>query len=195
MLFYVLLLKLISIFQFIYYIIYYNIFEQGLVTTVFGTFAFAFMAVYNKQTLLHHSNDIDKLSLIYWSNWVALLTLIPLWLIIESHKISLDFSTFLKSFYILALNGVSHFLQSVGSVSVLDQTTPLTFSISNVLKRIVIIFGSILYFRNSISFLSKIGMIIAFTGSFLYIKETNGEKIVTETKHDIEADRNVKTLI
>ncbi|XWS64978.1 hypothetical protein CRYUN_Cryun05aG0050900 [Craigia yunnanensis] len=69
-----------------------------------------------------------------------------------------------------------------GSQWALDEISPLTFSVGNTIKRIVVIVSTVLVFRNPVQPLNALGSGIAILGTFLYSqatakkKSTGGEK-------------------
>ncbi|KAF6169442.1 hypothetical protein GIB67_021445 [Kingdonia uniflora] len=65
----------------------------------------------------------------------------------------------------------------------LDNISPLTFSVGNTMKRVVVIISTILVFRNPVRPLNGLGSAIAIFGTFLYSQATiskSGKKIEGE---------------
>ena len=63
-----------------------------------------------------------------------------------------------------ATNVLQHFI----SLSVLVLITPVSHSVMNSLKRVVVITISVLYFRNTVSGLNGLGICLALGGVLLY---------------------------
>jgi solute carrier family 35 protein E1 len=46
--------------------------------------------------------------------------------------------------------------------------TPVTFSVGNTMKRVVVILSAVLFFRNPVSPLNWVGSAVAILGTYLY---------------------------
>jgi len=82
----------------------------------------------------------------------------------------------LKVVVLALLNTVPMVLQHFVSISLLAMVSPVTHSIVNSGKRIVVIVLSIMYFRNPVSTLNVCGMCIAVLGVFLYNRALSADK-------------------
>jgi drug/metabolite transporter (DMT)-like permease len=80
----------------------------------------------------------------------------------------------------MILGGFCGYIQSLASISFLSSVSPLTYSISNVLKRVFIIVTSILYFGNVVTPLNYLGILISIGGVLIY------------NKAKIDSDKNKK---
>jgi hypothetical protein len=72
--------------------------------------------------------------------------------------------------YLFFLNGLTQFTQAILAFSVLAMVSPITYSIASLCKRIFVITASIIYFRDSVSFVQGSGIITTFVGLYLYNK-------------------------
>jgi solute carrier family 35 protein E2 len=68
----------------------------------------------------------------------------------------------------LLLNGVSFHLQSVAAYAVMSVVSPVTASVINTLKRAMLIWLSVLWFGNPVTFWSAAGTLIVVVGVFAY---------------------------
>jgi len=66
---------------------------------------------------------------------------------------------------------LSHCIYNMVSFSLLGQMTALTYSVGNSIKRLIIIYCSILYFGNPVTHLNMLGSLIAVLGVFIYSYE------------------------
>jgi len=73
-----------------------------------------------------------------------------------------------KLAYMLAMSGFHFFMYQMSSFWVLSCVQPITHSVLNTLKRIVIIIVSVIVFRNPVSLLSGTGTLVAIGGVLLY---------------------------
>mmetsp|Transcript_12129 Transcript_12129/g.24722 ORF Transcript_12129/g.24722 Transcript_12129/m.24722 type:complete len:138 (+) Transcript_12129:78-491(+) len=69
--------------------------------------------------------------------------------------------------YILS-SAIMYHLYNESSYMALGQVSPVTFSVGNTVKRVIIIVASILVFKTKFLPLNAFGMIIALLGTFLY---------------------------
>ncbi|KAF5840710.1 sugar phosphate/phosphate translocator-like protein [Dunaliella salina] len=74
-----------------------------------------------------------------------------------------------KLLQLLALSGVFYHLYNQASYMVLDLgITPVTFSVGNTMKRVVVVVSSVLFFKNPVSAMNWVGSSIAIVGTYLY---------------------------
>ncbi|KAJ3223746.1 suppressor of loss of ypt1 [Chytriomyces hyalinus] len=69
------------------------------------------------------------------------------------------------------LNGITHFAQAAFSFTVLAQvSSPVTFSIASLFKRIVVIVASLVYFGEArgVGFVQGVGLVLTFLGLYMY---------------------------
>ena len=69
---------------------------------------------------------------------------------------------------LVVLSLATHYLQNISSIYVLAQCNLLSHQVASTFKRLVVIFGSVLYFGNPITLLNALGMATALAGFFLY---------------------------
>ncbi|KAI8449646.1 triose-phosphate transporter family-domain-containing protein, partial [Phakopsora pachyrhizi] len=135
----------------------------------------------HKRTLSSSSagNQIDKLNLLFYSSAMAFLLMIPIWIWVDSRALlfsseSIDLvpsssehnPTGLSVYFII--NGTVHFAQCILAFTILSQTSPVTYSIASLIKRVVVIAMSIVWFNQKVSSLQFFGMILTFLGLYIY---------------------------
>ena len=150
----------------------------GFVFAILSTVIFVVQNVYSKKI----GSDLDELELLFYSSFTCLCCLSPLWLLWTFGSFfslspadaaaALDDSPFLPWFFHLMLlylcGGVSYFIQNLTAVMILKRMSPVSYSVGNTLKRVVVIISSILYFGNPISARNAIGMCLALSGVAFY---------------------------
>lgn len=132
----------------------------------------------------------DKLNLLCYSSLLALFFTFPIWLWSEGWSILLDFFSDASielsgksgSFDHgrLALeymfNGTFHFTQSLAAFVLLSMVSPVTYSVASLVKRVFVIFFSILWFGNRVTGLQGFGIALTFLGLYLYDRTSDAAK-------------------
>ena len=70
--------------------------------------------------------------------------------------------------FVLLLNGIAFHMQSVMAYAVMGLISPVSQSVANTLKRALLIWLSILYFGNPVTWLSAVGTALCIGGVFSY---------------------------
>ncbi|KAK5815986.1 triose-phosphate transporter family-domain-containing protein [Linnemannia elongata] len=136
-----------------------------------------------------NSQKLDKINILFYSSTMAAICMIPIWLYAEGlglmfpdesgvyHHASGHSSGFWGVSWLLFLNGVSHFFQNIFAFSVLALTSPVTYSIASLIKRIVVIVASIVYFHQTLGTTQWTGVCLTFWGLWLYNSAKNAAKV------------------
>ncbi|KAG0229221.1 suppressor of loss of ypt1 [Actinomortierella wolfii] len=133
------------------------------------------------------AQKLDKINILFYSSTMAAICMVPMWLYAEGfgllfpeeasafHHASGHSGT-MGIAWLLFLNGVSHYFQNIFAFSVLSLTSPVTYSIASLIKRIVVIVASIVYFRQTLGFTQWTGVCLTFWGLWLYNSAKNSSK-------------------
>ncbi len=127
-----------------------------------------------------NSAKLDKLNLLFYSSGMAFVLMIPIWLWSDAGTL---FRAWLNpepvsaaaaatnvsslTFYFFA-NGSVHFGQNLLAFAILARTSPVTYSIASLIKRIAVICLAIIWFHQKVSFIQGFGMTMTFFGLWLY---------------------------
>ncbi|KAI9225753.1 MAG: triose-phosphate transporter family-domain-containing protein [Piptocephalis tieghemiana] len=134
---------------------------------------------------------MDKINLLFWSSISAFIVMTPGWLWSEGFSLLFSSSShsigFSHIFFLLMLNGTAHFAQALLAITVLSTSSPVTYSIASLMKRVVVITCAVLWFRQPIGLTQACGITMTFYGLWLYDRAKGdvrrGERIV-ERRYD-----------
>ncbi|KAF9903002.1 suppressor of loss of ypt1 [Linnemannia zychae] len=137
-----------------------------------------------------NAQKLDKINILFYSSTMAAICMIPIWLYAEGlglmfpdesgvyHHASGGHATgFWGVSWLLFLNGVSHFFQNIFAFSVLALTSPVTYSIASLIKRIIVIVASIVYFHQTLGATQWTGVCLTFWGLWMYNSAKNAAKV------------------
>jgi solute carrier family 35 protein E1 len=127
----------------------------------------------------HHSlHKLDKLNLLFYSSGMAFLLMIPLWLYYDLPAF-LSPSTFVAHpshghaiphsvTYYFFMNGTVHFAQNIIAFIILSSTSPVTYSIASLIKRVAVICIAFVWFSQSVHPVQGFGICMTFFGLWMY---------------------------
>lgn len=152
----------------------------------------------------NNPNKLDKMNVMFYSSSFAFLLMSPIWLYSDGFRfLNLDTSleldvtqTKLISYFLL--NGTTHFAQSWFAFTTLSMSSPVTYSIASLVKRIFVIVISILWFGQQVKLTQGLGIVSTFVGLWMYQNAKRevdqGESKVSEKSREIlpTSNTNVK---
>ncbi|XP_066366059.1 phosphoenolpyruvate/phosphate translocator 3, chloroplastic-like [Miscanthus floridulus] len=129
--------------------------------------------VYSKKILADKEDSLDDINLFSIITVMAFLLSAPLMLSVEGIKFSPSYlqnaGVNVKELSVrAALAGTCFYFYQQVSYSLLARVSPVTHSVANSLKRVVVIVSSVLFFRTPISPINALGTGVALAGVFLY---------------------------
>jgi solute carrier family 35 protein E1 len=145
------------------------------------------------------SHKLDKLNLLLYSSGMAFLLMIPLWMYYDlpllvaaranPHHIShpkQGHSAPHSVVYYFFMNGTVHFAQNIIAFVILSSTSPVTYSIASLIKRVAVICIAIVWFNQTIHPIQAIGIALTFSGLYMYNNAKDdvekGEKKITRVQ-------------
>ena len=142
------------------------------------------------------AHKLDKINLLLYSSGLAFLMMIPVWAYsdlgalwsgpsaaerLASAALSAATAASKKknlgppppamtvlTYYIL--NGTVHFAQNMLAFLILSSTSPVTYSIASLIKRIAVICAAVIYFGQAVHPVQALGITLTFGGLYLYNK-------------------------
>lgn len=139
----------------------------------------------------HSAHKPDKLNLLLYSSSAAFCFMIPLFVYHDLPRIlSGDSGHPSKGHenphsvaYYLFLNGTVHFAQNILAFVILASTSPVTYSIASLVKRVAVICAAVMYFRTQVHIVQALGICLTAVGLWAY----------HQAKNDVErGERNVR---
>jgi solute carrier family 35 protein E1 len=132
----------------------------------------------------------DKLNLLCYSSALAFLIMVPIWVFSEGWSLAKDFMQdasitlrekpgsldhgALAAEFIF--NGTFHFAQSLVAFVLLGLTSPVTYSVASLMKRVAVILFAIVWFGNPMTYIQGAGFALTFLGLYLYDRTSESEK-------------------
>lgn len=146
------------------------------------------------------SHKLDKMNLLLYSSGTAFLLMVPIW-------VYYDLPVFLSGSasatpskggppdhsvaYYFFMNGTVHYAQNIIAFVILSSTSPVTYSIASLIKRVAVICIAIVWFNQSVHPIQAFGIVMTFTGLYMY-NNAKGDVEKGEKKlRKIEATRDM----
>ena len=124
------------------------------------------------------TQKLDKINLLLYSSGMAFSLMIPLWVYYDlpvfisgmpdvgsnrtkagpSHSVA----------YYFFMNGTVHFAQNIIAFVILSSTSPVTYSIASLIKRVAVICIAIIWFKQTVHPVQAFGIALTFTGLYMY---------------------------
>lgn len=150
------------------------------------------------------SHRLDKVNLLFYSSGAAFALMVPLWSFTDLPRLlaALDNPTYIvhphhghSSIHTLSyhfiVNGLAHFAQNIIAFVILSSTSPVTYSIASLVKRIWVICMAILWFNQRIHPIQGAGIGLTFIGLYMYNSaKSDVEKGETKVRR-VEATRDM----
>ncbi|KAK7056320.1 hypothetical protein VNI00_002873 [Paramarasmius palmivorus] len=124
------------------------------------------------------SHKLDKINLLFYSSGTAFLLMIPLWVYYDlpvflsgnttvAHP-SHGHNTPHSVTYYFFMNGTVHFGQNIIAFIILSSTSPVTYSIASLIKRVAVICIAIVWFNQTVHPIQAFGIFLTFAGLYMY---------------------------
>ncbi|KAH7421296.1 hypothetical protein KP509_13G049700 [Ceratopteris richardii] len=153
----------------------------GFLSAMASNITFQSRNVLSKKLMLKKGNSMDNINLFSVITIMSFVLLAPVTLFLEGVKFT---PTYLQSagldVKVLAIRALLaalcfHSYQQV-SYMILQRVSPVTHSVGNCVKRVVVIVTSVLFFRTPVSLINGVGTGVALAGVFAYSRAKQVKK-------------------
>ncbi|KAG6908953.1 hypothetical protein DXG01_002559 [Tephrocybe rancida] len=154
--------------------------------------------------LTQSSHKLDKLNLLLYSASMAFVLMIPLWLYYDlpllyaasanpTHIIHPKggHETPHSLMYYFIMNGTVNFAQNIIAFVILSSTSPVTYSIASLIKRVAVICIAIVWFNQRVHPIQGFGILLTFTGLYMYNNAKSDVEKGEKKMRRVEAARDL----
>ncbi|KIK78508.1 hypothetical protein PAXRUDRAFT_834524 [Paxillus rubicundulus Ve08.2h10] len=149
------------------------------------------------------SHKLDKLNLLLYSSGAAFVLMIPIWGFTDLPRLLTVLDNPAHAHpdhglpaihslpYYFIINGTVHFAQNIIAFVILSSTSPVTYSIASLIKRVWVICMAIVWFNQSVHPIQGLGIGLTFVGLYMY-NTAKGDVAKGESRmRRIEATRDM----
>ncbi|XP_061192582.1 solute carrier family 35 member E1 homolog [Saccostrea echinata] len=144
----------------------------ALLSALVATLGFSLQSIFSKKCL--KDTGINHLRLLVLLSRIATIFFLPFWLLFDCRNIAnsdvFENTDVTKSLLLLILDGLFYMLHNVFAFTVIAMVAPLSYSVANAMKRVVIISASLFLLRNPVTTANVVGMLVACFGVLCYNK-------------------------
>ncbi|XP_002160887.1 solute carrier family 35 member E2A isoform X1 [Hydra vulgaris] len=150
--------------------------STGFIAAVVNNILDCVQNVFSKKLLSGDEPEFSALELQFYTSVAAAIFQMPLWfLFMDIHSKLNMLDQYMVS--MLLFNGFMFYAQSLFAYLLMSLISPVTFSVSNTLKRAVLIWFSVLVFGNKVTMLSALGTFLVVAGVLMYLRARHLESI------------------
>ena len=111
---------------------------------------------------------LDKINLLYFSSSLAFILMIPVWIYSDVPRLLRPQPAGPSVALYFFVNGTVHFAQNLLAFAILSSTSPVTYSIASLVKRIAVICLAIVWFKQAVHPVQAIGIALTGVGLWMY---------------------------
>ncbi|KDN47046.1 hypothetical protein RSAG8_03823, partial [Rhizoctonia solani AG-8 WAC10335] len=151
------------------------------------------------------AHKLDKLNLLFYSSGMAFLLMVPIWMYYDLghlwrhwHDGSLTADSGSAKapahsvMYYFFLNGTVHWAQNIIAFAILATTSPVTYSIASLIKRVAVICIAIVWFAQNVHPVQAMGIMLTFLGLWMYNQAKGDVERGEHKARRVEAGRQMQ---
>lgn len=169
----------------------------ALCSALVATLGFSLQSIFSKKCL--KDTGINHLRLLVLLSRIATVLFLPVWFLYDCRNIAnsdvFENTDVMKSFLLLVLDGIFYMMHNVFAFTVIAMVAPLSYSVANAMKRVVIIGASLFLLKNTVTTMNVAGMLIAGFGVLCYNKakyDQNKTRRREETLPYVHSETNLQ---
>ncbi|KIZ06023.1 hypothetical protein MNEG_1930 [Monoraphidium neglectum] len=148
----------------------------GFISAMLSNLTFGFRAVWGKAAM---TKTLDSTAVYAYTTLISMLICVPIALVMEGAGLGAGAQAAIAKvgesrFYLdLFLVGLLYHLYNQFAFNTLQRVSPVSHGVCNVVKRVVIIFSSVIFFNQTLTQQALIGTVIALAGTWLYTEASS----------------------
>lgn len=169
----------------------------ALCSALVATLGFSLQSIFSKKCL--KDTGINHLRLLVLLSRIATVLFLPVWFLYDGRNIAnsdvFENTDVMKSFLLLVLDGIFYMMHNVFAFTVIAMVAPLSYSVANAMKRVVIIGASLFLLKNPVTTMNVAGMLVACFGVLCYNKakyDQNKARRRAETLPYVHSETNLQ---
>ena len=146
----------------------------GLICAFGSTLIFVSQNIFFKRIMPTNSDTaglgakLDKINLLYFSSSMAFVLMVPVWMYSDVPRLLLPQPAGPSVTLYFFINGTVHFAQNFLAFAILSSTSPVTYSIASLVKRIAVICLAIIWFKQAVHPIQAVGIGLTGIGLWMY---------------------------
>jgi solute carrier family 35 protein E1 len=146
----------------------------GLICAFGSTLIFVSQNIFFKRIMPTNSDTtglgakLDKINLLYFSSSMAFILMIPVWIYSDVPRLLVSQTAGPSVTLYFFINGTVHFAQNLLAFAILSSTSPVTYSIASLVKRIAVICLAIIWFKQTVHPIQAVGIGLTGVGLWMY---------------------------
>jgi Tpt phosphate/phosphoenolpyruvate translocator len=169
----------------------------GFISAMLSNLTFGFRAVWGKKAI---TKDLDSTSLYAYTTLISVFVCLPFALLIEGGGLMEGAQAAIAKvganrFYLdLAGVGMLYHLYNQFAFNTLQRVSPVSHGVCNVVKRVAIIFSSVIFFNQTLTSQALVGTVIALLGTWLYTEMASRYKTAKPAEPPVEPPAEPKAV-